>query len=69
MQTLADHREQLEGLAKLLIERETLSREEFIAFINGKPLPDKEPVMIEETDNNNTERKEEPADPKQILEG
>ena len=61
MQTLTEHREQLEGLAQLLIERETLSREEFVAFINGEPLPEKEPARIEET-------KEETANPEQLPE-
>ena len=63
MQTLTEHREQLEGLAQLLIERETLSREEFIAFINGEPLPEKEPVRIEEV--KKEEEKEEIAEPEQ----
>ena len=41
MDTLSAHREKLEGLAQLLIERETLSREEFMAFVEDRPLPDK----------------------------
>ena len=41
LNTLREHRDKLEGLAQLLIERETLSREEFLAFIEGRPLPEK----------------------------
>ena len=41
MDTLKEHQDKLEGLANLLIERETLSREEFLAFIEGRPLPEK----------------------------
>ena len=41
MNTLSEHRDKLEALAQLLIERETLSREEFMAFIEDKPLPPK----------------------------
>ena len=41
MDTLVQHRDKLEGLAQLLIERETLSREEFMAFIEDRPLPEK----------------------------
>ena len=40
--TLTKHQDKLEGLAQLLIERETLSREEFLAFMEGRPLPEKE---------------------------
>ena len=39
MDTLTEHRDKLDGLAQLLIERETLSREEFVAFIEGRELP------------------------------
>ena len=41
MNTLTEHQDKLEGLSQLLIERETLSREEFLAFIEGRPLPEK----------------------------
>ncbi|MBQ7455569.1 MAG: cell division protein FtsH, partial [Clostridia bacterium] len=41
MDTLKAHRAELESLAALLIERETLNREEFMAFIEGRPLPEK----------------------------
>ena len=41
MDTLKEHQDKLEGLSQLLIERETLSREEFLAFIEGRPLPEK----------------------------
>lgn len=44
LDTLSAHQEQLNGLAQLLIERETLSREEFMAFIEGRPLPQKQPA-------------------------
>ena len=42
MNTLKEHQDKLEGLSQLLIERETLSREEFLAFIEGRPLPEKQ---------------------------
>ncbi len=35
MNTLKEHQDKLEGLAQLLIEKETLSREDFMAFIDG----------------------------------
>ena len=41
MNTLKEHEEKLNGLAQLLIERETVSREEFLAFIEDRPLPEK----------------------------
>ena len=65
MNTLSDHREQLEGLAQLLIDRETLSREEFVAFINGEPLPEKEPARIEEP---KAEDKDESANSEELPE-
>ena len=34
MDTLKEHQDKLEGLAQLLIEKETLSREDFMAFID-----------------------------------
>jgi len=36
---LTEHRDQLDGLAALLIEREKLNREEFECFMTGRPLP------------------------------
>ena len=41
MDTLTQHQDKLYGLAELLIERETLSRGEFVAFMEGRPLPEK----------------------------
>ena len=41
MDTLTQHQDKLNGLAELLIERETLSRGEFVAFREGRPLPEK----------------------------
>ena len=41
MDTLTQHQDKLNGLAELLIERETLSRGEFVAFMEGRPLPEK----------------------------
>ena len=58
--TLAQHRDKLEGLAQLLIERETLNREEFEAFIEGRELPEKEGPAAEEM-NTAEEAVEEPA--------
>ena len=37
MNTLKEHQDKLEGLAQLLIEKETLSREDFIRFIEETP--------------------------------
>ena len=36
---LAEHRDQLDGLSALLIEKETIDRAEFVAFLNGEALP------------------------------
>ncbi len=41
MDTLTQHQDKLNGLAELLIERETLSRGEFVTFMEGRPLPEK----------------------------
>ena len=41
MDTLTQHQDKLNGLAELLIERETLSRGEVVAFMEGRPLPEK----------------------------
>ena len=41
MDALTQHQDKLNGLAELLIERETLSRGEFVAFMEGRPLPEK----------------------------
>ena len=43
---LNEHREQLDGLASLLIEREKLDYAEFEAFMNGRELPE---AKLEET--------------------
>ncbi|MBQ6255688.1 MAG: hypothetical protein IJJ60_03780, partial [Clostridia bacterium] len=37
MNTLKEHQEKLEGLAQMLIEKETLSREDFLRFIDDQP--------------------------------
>ena len=37
MNTLKEHQDKLEGLAKLLIEKETLSREDFVQFVDDMP--------------------------------
>ena len=41
MDTLTQHQDKLNGLAEPLIEREALSRGEFVAFMEGRPLPEK----------------------------
>lgn len=41
MDTLTQHQDKLNGLAELLMEHETLSREEFVAFMEDRPLPEK----------------------------
>ena len=37
---LTEHRDQLDALAALLIEREKLDRDEFELFMSGKSLPE-----------------------------
>ncbi len=63
--TLAKHQDKLEGLAQLLIERETLSREEFLAFMEGRPLPEKEqntPAQVDShTENNDASAADHPS--------
>lgn len=39
-QILTEYREKLDALAQALLERETLNREEFLAVIEGRPLPE-----------------------------
>jgi len=39
-QLLKDNRALLDGLSELLIERETIDRREFLAFMNGEELPE-----------------------------
>lgn len=41
-QILTDHRDQLDKLAELLIDREKLNDEEFECFMSGKELPERE---------------------------
>ncbi len=41
---LTDHRDQLDSLAALLIEREKLDEEEFASFMEGKSLPGQAPT-------------------------
>ena len=41
-QLLADNRDKLDGLTALLIERETIDRKEFEAFMKGEALPERE---------------------------
>ena len=36
---LADNRDKLDGLTELLMERETIDRAEFAAFMKGEALP------------------------------
>ena len=52
MDTLKEHQDKLEGLAQLLIEKETLSREDFMAFIDDarpeEPEQTKEPETTPE---------------------
>jgi cell division protease FtsH len=37
---LSGHRKQLDDVANALLERETLNREEFLAIMEGRPLPE-----------------------------
>ena len=43
---LTDKRAELERIAKALVERETLDHEEIVAAFEGRPLPDREKVVI-----------------------
>ncbi|MGE0786140.1 MAG: ATP-dependent zinc metalloprotease FtsH [Sandaracinaceae bacterium] len=43
---LTSNRDQLDAIAEALLDRETLDREELIAIIEGKDLPDRKPVRI-----------------------
>ncbi|MCI7737307.1 MAG: ATP-dependent zinc metalloprotease FtsH [Clostridiales bacterium] len=45
---LTENRDKLDGLSELLIERETLNRAEFEAFMKGEPLPEEEPQAQEQ---------------------
>ena len=52
MNTLKEHQDKLEGLAQLLIEKETLSREDFVAFIDAPAtLPQDTEAASNETEN------------------
>ena len=42
---LEDNRDKLDGLPKLLIDRETIDRRTFTAFMNGEALPQDEPAQ------------------------
>ena len=48
MNTLKEHQDKLEGLAQLLIEKETLSREDFVAFIDDAPAASSLPEQPED---------------------
>jgi cell division protease FtsH len=37
---LTTHREQLDNVVQVLLERETIGREEFLAIMEGRPLPE-----------------------------
>lgn len=39
---LTEHRAQLDGLSDLLVEKETIDRSEFEAFMKGEPAPKKD---------------------------
>ncbi|MBQ9195637.1 MAG: ATP-dependent zinc metalloprotease FtsH [Clostridia bacterium] len=63
MNALREHQDKLEGLAELLIERETLSREDFMAFIEDRPLPEKKKASVEPHDTEKEEKTEESGIP------
>jgi cell division protease FtsH len=60
MNTLKEHQDKLEGLAQLLIEKETLSREDFMAFIDGVPA-DAQPEETGKTEEPETSPEETQA--------
>jgi cell division protease FtsH len=43
---IGEHMDKLDGIANMLLERETLDREEIDAIMNGVPLPTRERVVI-----------------------
>ena len=46
---LTENRDKLDGLTQLLIERETIDRKEFEAFMKGEPLPEQDAAKEETT--------------------
>ncbi|HXH59991.1 MAG TPA: ATP-dependent zinc metalloprotease FtsH [Fimbriimonadaceae bacterium] len=46
---LISHRTQLDAVVEALLDRETLDREEFLAALNGEPLPEKRKVSETKT--------------------
>ena len=60
MNTLKEHQDKLEGLAQLLIEKETLSREDFMAFIDDAPA-NQQPEETESTEQPETAAEEPQA--------
>ena len=44
---LTENRDKLDGLSELLVERETIDRREFEAFMKGEPLPEREETRQE----------------------
>ena len=55
---LTEHRDQLDGLASLLIEREKLDAEEFELFMQGKPLPEKVSAAVPADESASAEKNE-----------
>ncbi len=45
-QLIGDHMDKLDGIAMMLLERETLDREEIDAIMQGIPLPQRERIVI-----------------------
>ncbi len=59
-QAITEHREALDRVVEYLLERETLSEEEFVAAFSGKPLPERKQ---EQQPVNETSRQPEPETP------
>ena len=52
---LEENREKLDGLSAVLIEKETITRKEFLAFMNGEELPEAPSAKAEEAAEDKTE--------------
>ena len=55
---LSEHRDQLDAIAEALLDRETLDREELLAIIEGKELPDRKQVRIPRYSEKHAQQKE-----------
>ena len=52
---LSDNRDKLDGLSTLLMEKETIDRKAFLAFMNGEELPEAPTAVLTERAEEKTE--------------